>query len=66
MRKDNIGVQVHYIPIHLQPYYKKKYGKLELKEAEKFYKNCLTLPLFHELKMMRITLNNYNFIFIFH
>ena len=23
MRKDNIGVQVHYIPIHLQPYYRR-------------------------------------------
>jgi dTDP-4-amino-4,6-dideoxygalactose transaminase len=42
-----IGVNVHYIPIHLQPYYQQlgfKFGDYPV--AEKFYQHALTLPLF--------------------
>lgn len=42
-----IGVNVHYIPIHLQPYYRNlgfKQGDFPCAEA--FYQNALTLPLF--------------------
>ena len=44
-------LQVHYIPIHFQPYYKNKY-KLKRKDfinSEKFYKNVLSLPLYPSL-----------------
>jgi len=41
-----IGTQVHYIPLHLQPYYKKIYGEKRLPGAEKYYQNILSLPLF--------------------
>ncbi|WJG10569.1 UDP-4-amino-4,6-dideoxy-N-acetyl-beta-L-altrosamine transaminase [Aliiglaciecola sp. LCG003] len=42
-----IGVNVHYIPIHLQPYYQQLGFKAgEYPQAEAFYKNALTLPLF--------------------
>ncbi|CAN5276207.1 UDP-4-amino-4,6-dideoxy-N-acetyl-beta-L-altrosamine transaminase [soil metagenome] len=42
-----VGTQVHYIPVHLQPYYREKYGYAEGKcpEAETFYRQCLSLPL---------------------
>ena len=45
-----IGVQVHYIPIHLQPFYK-KFGckKGDFKTAESYYKNAISLPLFPTL-----------------
>ncbi len=43
-----VGTQVHYIPVHLQPYYVGKYGYApgKCQEAEAFYQQCLTLPLF--------------------
>ena len=41
-----VGSQVHYIPVHLQPYYRERYGKISLEGAEKYYSRCLSLPLF--------------------
>ena len=41
-----IGTQVHYLPVHLQPYYRKLYGALHLPGAERYYESCLSLPLF--------------------
>lgn len=43
---DGIGAQVHYIPIHLQPYYVDRFGPLELPGAMEFYSKTLSLPLF--------------------
>lgn len=33
-----IGTQVHYIPLHRQPYYRRRYGRIELPGAEAFYR----------------------------
>ncbi len=41
-----IGSQVHYIPLHLQPYYRERYGPLSLPGAEAYYARQLSLPLF--------------------
>ena len=41
-----IGSQVHYVPVHLQPYYRRRYGALRLPGAEAYYARCLSLPLF--------------------
>ena len=42
-----IGVNVHYIPIHLQPFYRKLgFKKGNFPKSENFYQNALTLPLF--------------------
>ncbi len=50
LRKKGIGTQVHYIPVHLQPYYKKMgYKKGDYPVSEQYYKFCLSLPLFPEL-----------------
>jgi dTDP-4-amino-4,6-dideoxygalactose transaminase len=48
LREGGIGTQVHYIPVHLQPYYRKKYGYAAGKcpVAEAYYERCLSLPLF--------------------
>lgn len=48
LREKNILTQVHYIPVHLQPYYRIKYGYAVGKcpVAESFYGKCLSLPLF--------------------
>jgi UDP-4-amino-4,6-dideoxy-N-acetyl-beta-L-altrosamine transaminase len=41
-----IGTQVHYIPVHRQPYYQARYGALDLPGADAWYAKALTLPLF--------------------
>jgi UDP-4-amino-4,6-dideoxy-N-acetyl-beta-L-altrosamine transaminase len=45
-----IGVNVHYIPVHTQPYYRQLGFKPgDCPEAEKYYEEAITLPLFPEL-----------------
>lgn len=47
LQQQNIGVNVHYIPVHLQPYYQQLgYKKGICPNAEKFYEEMITLPLF--------------------
>jgi len=46
LRAHGIGSQVHYIPVHRQPYYRNRYGALDLPGAEAWYDRCLSLPLF--------------------
>lgn len=47
MHSANIGVNVHYIPIYNQPYYKKMgFEKGYCPNAEGFYKYCLSIPIF--------------------
>jgi UDP-4-amino-4,6-dideoxy-N-acetyl-beta-L-altrosamine transaminase len=46
LRERDIGTQVHYIPVHTQPYYRRRYGALALPGAESYYARCLSLPLF--------------------
>ncbi|PZT48733.1 UDP-4-amino-4,6-dideoxy-N-acetyl-beta-L-altrosamine transaminase [Helicobacter valdiviensis] len=49
--KEGILVQVHYIPIHLQPFYARfGFKKGDFKNAENYYKKTLSLPLFPSLK----------------
>ena len=47
LQAKGIGVNVHYIPIHLQPYYQALGFKPgDFPQAEKYYQGALTLPLF--------------------
>jgi UDP-4-amino-4,6-dideoxy-N-acetyl-beta-L-altrosamine transaminase len=46
LRRAGIGSQVHYIPVHRQPYYRRRYGHLDLPGSEAWYARCLSLPLF--------------------
>jgi dTDP-4-amino-4,6-dideoxygalactose transaminase len=48
LRAQNVGVQVHYIPVHTQPYYRKNFGTRwgMFPRAEKYYQHCLSIPLF--------------------
>lgn len=41
-----IGSQVHYYPVHRQPYYAKRYGVCDLPGADLYYAHALSLPLF--------------------
>lgn len=44
-----VGSQVHYIPVHRQPYYRNRYGTPPLPGADIYYGKCLSLPLFPSL-----------------
>ena len=46
LTKRGVGTQVHYIPVHRQPYYAARYGELHLPGAEAWYARCLSLPLY--------------------
>tara|TARA_Y100000591_G_scaffold125211_1_gene107032 strand:+ start:11929 stop:13092 length:1164 start_codon:yes stop_codon:yes gene_type:complete len=52
-KMQNIGIhlQVHYIPVHLQPFYQKKYGFFngDFPISENFYKNEVSLPVYPDL-----------------
>lgn len=50
LQRENIGVNVHYIPVHLQPFYQKLgYGKGICPQAENVYEEIITLPLFPKM-----------------
>jgi UDP-4-amino-4,6-dideoxy-N-acetyl-beta-L-altrosamine transaminase len=46
LRNAGIGTQVHYIPLHFQPYYQQRYGPQTFPGAELYYRRCLSLPMF--------------------
>jgi|ETNmetMinimDraft_20_1059909.scaffolds.fasta_scaffold07553_2 UDP-4-amino-4,6-dideoxy-N-acetyl-beta-L-altrosamine transaminase len=55
LNQENIFPQIHYFPIHLQPFYKKKFGfkKGDFKIAEGFYKKEISLPIYPDLNLKR-------------
>ncbi len=46
LKAHGIGSQVHYIPVHRQPYYTARYGLADLPGADAWYAHCLSLPLY--------------------
>lgn len=51
MRGQGIGVNVHYIPVHLQPWYRRiGFAPGDFPEAERHYARALTLPLYPMLQ----------------
>lgn len=51
MQKQGIGVQVHYMPLHLHPFFQNKFGykKGDFPVAEQYYKEAVSLPIFYNL-----------------
>jgi len=51
LRAENIGVNVHYIPVHLHPYYRERFGFSggEFTAAEDAYGRLISLPMFHAM-----------------
>lgn len=49
LRAENIGVNVHYIPVHRHPYYRDRFGYKggEYPVAEAAYESLISLPMFH-------------------
>ena len=49
LRACGIGTQVHYIPVHRQPYYRARYGAVSLPGADEYYGQALSLPLYADM-----------------
>ena len=51
MRQNGVGVQLHYIPVHTQPYYQNLgFKNGDFPESEKYYAEAISLPLYYDLK----------------
>ena len=51
MKEKSIGLQLHYIPINKQPYYKNLgYGDEYTPNMDRYYKKCFSLPIYPNLK----------------
>jgi perosamine synthetase len=48
LRARRLGVQVHYIPLHLQPYYRERLGhrRGDFPRAEAYYDRCVSIPMY--------------------
>ncbi len=50
LREQNIFAQIHYIPVHTLPYYKKiGYNEANLINSENYYDRCISLPMYPSL-----------------
>jgi UDP-4-amino-4,6-dideoxy-N-acetyl-beta-L-altrosamine transaminase len=48
LKEAGVGVNVHYIPIHTQPYYQRMgFSKGDFPHAEQYYAEAISLPMFH-------------------
>jgi dTDP-4-amino-4,6-dideoxygalactose transaminase len=48
LRRENVGASVHFIPLHLHPYYRERYGfqRGDFPVAERAYERLVSLPLY--------------------
>ncbi len=50
LRDNGIGVNLHYIPVHTQPYYQSMgFAEGDFPESESYYKEAISLPMFHSM-----------------
>lgn len=56
LRAENIGVNVHYIPVHTHPYYRDRFGYKggEFPVAEDAYARLISLPMFHAMSQQDV------------
>lgn len=52
LRAENIGVQVHYVPVHLHTYYKERFGGFEgeFPNAERYSAGTMSLPVYFDMR----------------
>lgn len=50
LRNEGIGVNLHYIPVHTQPYYQQLgFKQGDFPEAERYYSEAISLPIYYDL-----------------
>ena len=57
LRANKIIVNLHYIPIYLHPFFKKKYNPKNFQNSNSYYSRAISLPIFYQL-----TIKQQNFI----
>ena len=58
LKGKDIGTQVHYIPVHTQPYYAKNFGYKtgDYPKAERYYEQALSIPLYPKMTDQEVKL----------
>ncbi|HEJ5942323.1 TPA: UDP-4-amino-4,6-dideoxy-N-acetyl-beta-L-altrosamine transaminase [Pseudomonas aeruginosa] len=52
LRKQGVGVNLHYIPVHTQPFYERMgFSVGDFPEAEAYYREAISLPMYHTLSL---------------
>lgn len=55
LKENNIFCQVHYIPLHLMPYYQQfGYKKGDFPVSESYYETCLSLPMYPSIRQSEL------------
>jgi perosamine synthetase len=56
LKRSGIGTSVHFIPLHLHPFYQQRYGyeQGDMPQAENAYSRCLSLPIFPDMMDVEI------------
>ena len=51
LKRFGVGTSVHFIPLHLHPFYQQRYGytRNDMPNAEQAYSHCLSLPIFPDM-----------------
>ncbi len=50
LREQGVGVNLHYIPVHLQPYYERLgFQRGDFPQAESYYREAISLPMFQTM-----------------
>ncbi|MEK6646937.1 MAG: DegT/DnrJ/EryC1/StrS family aminotransferase [Candidatus Firestonebacteria bacterium] len=54
--KENVGISVHFIPVHLHPFYRKRFNlkRGDFPEAEKLYDSAISLPIYPKMTESQI------------
>ena len=53
MKNAGVHTQVHYIPVHKQPFHRNKFkhnSSNKIIEAEKYYNSCISIPLYSSMQ----------------
>lgn len=54
LRERGIGVNLHYIPVHTQPYYQNMgFAEGDFPESERYYQEAISLPMFHGMTKLQ-------------
>lgn len=52
LRESGVGVNLHYIPVHTQPYYQHMgFKQGDFPESERYYQEAISLPMFHGMSL---------------
>ena len=57
LRAAGVGVNVHYLPVHLHEYYRRRFGTQpgDFPVSEAYYQRALTLPLFPKMSEQEVS-----------